>query len=118
MIYEWGISPKIHLLWGMSCEGRGCVKIVMHGYSTVGMDVLGEVGHKNKVRTLMNGRGGEEIDALRTRVTRTINITKWVKKKNKKSKTHTTNYHKTNTYPYHVHWQKETNRERLYGAKA
>ena len=52
------------------------------------------------------------------RKAKNINITKWAKKKKKKRKTQTTNYRITKAWPYEDHGQKETKRERQYGARA
>lgn len=61
-------------------------------------EVLGGEGHKNKACTVISGCGGEEMHALRTRVTRTINITKPVKKKPKIAKP----TQQTTTKPIHT----------------
>ena len=92
MVYERGISPKIQGFWGMTCEGHGWVQMVMHGYVTVKVSVLGRGGHENKARTVTNGCGGAETDTLRTRENRAIQEHNASEKKSKKRKTHTTNY--------------------------
>ena len=97
MVYERGISPKIQVSWGMTCEGHGWMQMVMYGYATVGMSAMGWGGHKNKARTVTNVCGGTETDTLRTRENRAIQEHNESEKKSRNSKTHTTNYRITNS---------------------